>query len=796
MGRKTRSVKVGKVQQRPVTVNASVSARNLTSDKLAAVILGCSHETYDECHSKQIFGLPAFHISYVRNIVPGMLLFLFNYTDRRLHGIYEATSHGQMNINPFGWTTHGSKTTPFPAQVRFGIRMKCRALLEEQFGKIILSNYYTPTRFWFELDQKQTNALVSLFESVQVTTSVVRSVPSNIPFVTCPVPSPTEVPVKGSKWTDLFKPKGDCSKNSEYGDSQHSLEVDFNSNQLHGEECAAPKWSGDSDLKSNSHSTKTSNDGFSQCSSEVDLNSDQVHGVEWPSVDGQKSSPPDVEKLSSADEEKCLSDASAAHSFERVRKSWEDMVYEDDSTHQDQFEMEPTSSDSAGSLDEQKQVFGDLLGKEALDPEKERVFLKLKQLSDDKNYLSSRRNEFVDMVIPSKINGAFLRDERIMNDTFLNDEGFSEKPISEGKNEDTTTVNSSGLDHVLSQLSEEMKELKASSMEQLQKINVLEKKLSDSDTEIQQLKGQVKYMESKLVPSMLSATDLMGKLVFVMGGYDGVSWLSTLNFYSPLRDIIGQLMPMNCTQSYASAVLLDGRIYNLGGGNGNVQGGSWYDTVECYDCFSDKWTTCPSLSQRKGCLASATLFGKIFAVGGGNGVTCFPDVEVFDPIMGKWTFNQPMLQKRLSPAAVDFNGTLYVVGGYDGNSYLSSVEQFDPREGHWSRLPAMKCCRGSHSLAVLNEKIYALGGFDGYKMLSSVEVFDPCSGSWMQGADMKEPKANFAAAVIGEAMYVIGGMKEGNAIADTVDLYREGRGWWATNLKGIGKRCYFSAVVC
>ncbi|KAK9168025.1 hypothetical protein Syun_000165 [Stephania yunnanensis] len=786
MGRKKRSAKVGEEQQRPVTVNASVSARNLTRDKLAAVILGCSNETFEECHSKRIFGLPAFHYSYVRNIVPGMPLFLFNYTDRRLHGIYEATSHGQMNINPFGWTTDGSGVTQFPAQVRFGIRMTCRALLEEQFRKIIQSNYYTSAHFWFELDRVQTNALVSIFKSVRVTTSVVRSVPSNIPVVACPVPSPTEVHVKASKWTNLFKSKGDCSKNSDYGNSQHSSEVDFNSNQLHGEEQSVPKWSG---LTPNGHSTKKSEDGYSQRSSEVDLNSNQVHG-EWPSVDGEKWSLPDGEKLSSADEEKIPSDASVAHSFERVIASWEDMVSEDDSTHQDQFEMEPTSLDSAGSLDEQKQVFEDLLGKEALDPENERVFLKLKQLSLDRNYLNSCRNEFLDMVIPSKMNGAFLRDERIMNGTFLNDEDFSDKPISEGKNEDITV-----LDHVLSQLREGMKELKASSMEQLQKISVLEKKLSDSDMEIQQLKGQVKYMEPKLVPSM-SVTDLMGKLVFVMGGYDGVSWLSTLNFYSPLRDITGQLMPMNCTRSYASAILLDGRIYNLGGGNGNIQGNSWYDTVECYDCFSDKWTTCPSLSQRKGCLASATLFGKIFAVGGGNGVTCFQDVEVFDPILAKWICNQPMLQKRLSPAAVDVNGALYVVGGYDGNSYLSSVERLDPREGHWSRLPAMKCCRGSHSLAVLNGKIYALGGYDGNNMLSSVEVLDPRSGSWIQGADMKEPKANFAAAVIGEAMYVIGGMKEGNAIADTVDLYREGRGWWATNLKGIGKRCYFSAVVC
>lgn len=62
-------------------------------------------------------GLPGPHFLYVKNISPGLPLFLFNYTERTLHGIYEAASHGQMNIDPYGWTTDGSVRTQFPAQV-------------------------------------------------------------------------------------------------------------------------------------------------------------------------------------------------------------------------------------------------------------------------------------------------------------------------------------------------------------------------------------------------------------------------------------------------------------------------------------------------------------------------------------------------------------------------------------------------------------------------------------------------------------------------------------------------------
>jgi len=44
-------------------------------------------------------------------------LFLFNYSDRKLHGIFEATSHGGWNIDPTAWTEDGSGITLYPAQV-------------------------------------------------------------------------------------------------------------------------------------------------------------------------------------------------------------------------------------------------------------------------------------------------------------------------------------------------------------------------------------------------------------------------------------------------------------------------------------------------------------------------------------------------------------------------------------------------------------------------------------------------------------------------------------------------------
>ncbi|KAL0299340.1 UNVERIFIED_CONTAM: B2 protein [Sesamum radiatum] len=154
------------------TVNMSPTARNLTKNELGAVIFGCKHHTIKECLLKQMFGLPASHYSYVKNVTPGLALFLFNYSDRKLHGIFEAASPGQMNINPYAWiTSEGAEITPYAAH-----EMVFFPRYESTFGgnaglclknskPIIAKNYYAERLFWFELDKEQTSKLTKIFLS-------------------------------------------------------------------------------------------------------------------------------------------------------------------------------------------------------------------------------------------------------------------------------------------------------------------------------------------------------------------------------------------------------------------------------------------------------------------------------------------------------------------------------------------------------------------------------------------------------------------------------------------------------
>ncbi|TKY63569.1 B2 protein [Spatholobus suberectus] len=168
-GRRTQTYNISRtIPFSPNSVVSSVGGRNLGKYQLGGVIFGCKNSTMKECQSKQLFGLPAPHFSYVKNIDPGLPIFLFNYSDRKLHGIFEASSKGQMYIDPYAWIDDYSELdrTQYPAQVKIRVRLQCQPLSEDKFAQVIADNYYTTNHFWFELDHRQASKLTSLLASL------------------------------------------------------------------------------------------------------------------------------------------------------------------------------------------------------------------------------------------------------------------------------------------------------------------------------------------------------------------------------------------------------------------------------------------------------------------------------------------------------------------------------------------------------------------------------------------------------------------------------------------------------
>ncbi|KAK6152545.1 hypothetical protein DH2020_015180 [Rehmannia glutinosa] len=589
-------------------------ARNLNKNQLGGVIFGCTKSTMRECLANQLFGLPAQHFLYVKNIEPGLPLFLFDYSERKIHGIYEAASSGKMGIDSYAWTDDGSDRTKYPAQVQIRLRLQCQPLTESHFKPIIADNYYSQTHFWFELDHAQASKLMSKLSSLAVAPR-------------------TFIPTQ--KWTIV----------------RHKFP---------------------------SNNKREENGAF--------------------------------EPLPLADD--------FANSHDSIGSS--------------------TTSDDSLCLGGNNQLMEALLGNKMVESdEKELICMKLKELAIS--------NEFPEAnILGGEVGAASTSDMDLEHETQGDD------LVAFGKKNGGGSFDSLDNASIIAQLCKEMEELKTFKHEQSQKMESLEKKLAEAEQEIHRLENRCMKLESISNTSMRLSGDEtllespdelclnLNESILIVGGYDGGSWSSALHSFSPSHDVLKSLKPMSCVRSYAAVAIFNEELYVFGGGTGSV----WYDT-------------------EKGSLAGAALNGKIFAVGGGNGVECFSDVEMFDPYVGRWISARSMLQKRFALAAVELNGALYAVGGYDGNDYLK----------------------------------YALGGYDGTTMVPSVEIYDPRLGTWMTGEPMNQARGYLSAAVLNESIYVIGGVKTNEDIVDKIECYKEGQGWEATNLSAVGKRCFASAIV-
>ncbi|XP_050203320.1 uncharacterized protein LOC126688246 isoform X2 [Mercurialis annua] len=265
-----------------------------------------------------------------------------------------------------------------------------------------------------------------------------------------------------------------------------------------------------------------------------------------------------------------------------------------------------------------------------------------------------------------------------MNVDFTENKDSNEEQLGIEEKKEEPSCASSDSKSIIAQLIQGMEELNAFKSEQTLKIYNMEQKLVEAEEQIKQLKDRCMMLESACNLSFTNNNDTMSnsfdelhldplKSIFLMGGYDGESWLAALDLYFPCQDVLKSLRPMHTARSYASVARFNDEIYAFGGGHCNL----WYDTVESYNLAIDQWTLRPSLTKEKGSLGGATLNDKIFAVGGGNGDECFSEVEMLDLNVGRWIPTRSMLQKRFALAAVELNGALYATGGFDGNDYLS-----------------------------------------------------------------------------------------------------------------------------
>ena len=241
----------------------------------------------------------------------------------------------------------------------------------------------------------------------------------------------------------------------------------------------------------------------------------------------------------------------------------------------------------------------------------------------------------------------------------------------------------------------------------------------------------------------LAGTDDHGKPVLEVEAFDGNQWQVETTLPGP-----GLNAP--------TASIVDERLFLMGGfaAVSNVP----TDELHIYDLQTHEWKPGSPLPAPRGGHAAVVLDGKIHLLGGGNSQSTIADHSQYDPATDAWTELAPLPRAEGSPAAVAVAGKIYVIGGRSGSSDFGDVYIYDPSTDTWSTGPAIEP-RGTAGAVFYCGGIYLFGGESQAKRqnLASVLRLDLERDVWESVTEMPEPRKFARAVLLMDSIYIVGG---------------------------------------
>ena len=167
---------------------------------------------------------------------------------------------------------------------------------------------------------------------------------------------------------------------------------------------------------------------------------------------------------------------------------------------------------------------------------------------------------------------------------------------------------------------------------------------------------------------------------------------STVEIYNTRTDTWSKAPNMITARAYATAEVIENKIYIAGGSSGN----NVYRSLEIYDPVSDEWKNGASMAYPKTMGEVATIRGRSFAVGG---LRKFPTgeinnvdmhiettIEEYIPQLDRWITNCYLEDKYFGFSVSSYENEFYVLGGtrleedfssnYSYAPQISAIDQF------------------------------------------------------------------------------------------------------------------------
>lgn len=250
-----------------------------------------------------------------------------------------------------------------------------------------------------------------------------------------------------------------------------------------------------------------------------------------------------------------------------------------------------------------------------------------------------------------------------------------------------------------------------------------------------------------------------------VGGKFYLAGGSTLHeVYDPTSNSWKTVAPLPVRLDHILSVSIGNLIYYIGGLS------SWpgpnVNTVYIYNTVANSFSqgTQMPAGRGRGAGGVAVYNGKIYYVGGLNGdkssARAVPWFDVYDPIKNSWTSLPSMPRARDHFQAVVVGNTLYAIGGRDKNidATVSAVDTYDFAVDRWSSLNTqLPTPRGGFAVAPAGQEILVIGGEGNNKTYSLVEAYNTFTNTWRTLPPMPTARHGIQAAVCGGGIYLAAG---------------------------------------
>ncbi|XP_078061905.1 kelch-like protein 6 [Mustelus asterias] len=183
-----------------------------------------------------------------------------------------------------------------------------------------------------------------------------------------------------------------------------------------------------------------------------------------------------------------------------------------------------------------------------------------------------------------------------------------------------------------------------------------------------------------------------------------------------------------------------------------------------YNASLNKWIQVEYLNTGRWRHKMAVLSGKVYALGGFDGITRLNSVEAYDPFHNCWSEVVPLLVNVSSFAATTYNKKLYVIGGGpNGKLATDRTQCYDPAANKWSLRSPMPVEAKCINAVTFNDHIYVVGG-----AMKALYSYSPAEDSWTLVTQFGHERASCGIAACNNKLFITGGRDEKNEVIATV----------------------------